>query len=280
MTRIFSDRAPSGDAAPVGRGATTRSHGIEVLEGRSSNAHACRSTFQHLESCLRQTHPASVDSRSAVFPSFSSREKGPQRTSREGINPSPTDSPNDTVRVGRTPLYVPSKKKRVAGPVSRRRSRRALGATSRDGGWPGRTPAFGSDTRRHGGGGRRPSPTPPSEPPTRVIREIRVQNCDAAMTQIQCDGSAKSPKIRVHPRPINAMDPCDPRDPCSNWDECDAVRRSNGRRKWRYCVASMVAARSSAVIPPPSRQSGLPAACTPKMCSTDVRMSSESMLRS
>ena len=111
MTRIFSDRAPSGDAAPVGRGATTRSHGIEVLEGRSSNAHACRSTFQHLESCLRQTHPASVDSRSAVFPSFSSREKGPQRTSREGINPSPTDSPNDTVRVGRTPLYVPSKKK-------------------------------------------------------------------------------------------------------------------------------------------------------------------------
>ena len=65
----FSDRAPSGDATPSGRDATTRSRGIEVWEGRSSNAHACRPTFPHRGSCLQHAHPASVDSRSATsFP--------------------------------------------------------------------------------------------------------------------------------------------------------------------------------------------------------------------
>ena len=88
-----------------------------------------------------------------------------------------------------------------------------------------------------------------------------------------CDGATQLGWIRV----IRS----NPRSSVSNsCDECDALRRTFGRRRWCYWPASMVAARSSAVMPPPSRQSGLPAACTPKMCSTDVQTSSESMLRS
>ena len=89
-------------------------------------------------------------------------------------------------------------KKRKWKPGITRRSRRALGATSRGGGWPGRTLAFGSDTRRHGGGGRRPSPTPPLPSPCDGIcvylRYLRFLLCDGAMAQIRCDGSVSSAK--------------------------------------------------------------------------------------
>jgi hypothetical protein len=118
-----------------------------------------------------------------------------------------------------TPLPPPKKERDRPGttqaePLCSEHSGRGSGRTRR-------TLAFGTAGRSHGGGGRRPSPTPPSSPPamnamsscatpsrlrafalaTPAMAATPAMN---AITQ-QCDGSAQSTRIRVHPRPKNAM---------------------------------------------------------------------------
>jgi hypothetical protein len=264
----------SGDSRSVGRVATVRNRGIEVLEGRSATASACRPNFQHLGSRFQRAHPASVDSRSAASSPLSLLKGRTQRTSREGINPSPIVTLSEGVRrpsrrVSRgwvcrsspernaidrrvlptrrgcfdslrslsmtgcvrpcpppqwRPVFCsagvppapralmqacwirvpstspsPARRRRYKDPrifkstaqLSPRRSRCAEGAAGRGIDWTRQKLVFGASRRFHGGGGRRPQPTPPSisSAMLRCLRvrclsafaSSRLRRCDAAM---------------------------------------------------------------------------------------------------
>ena len=95
------------------------------------------------------------------------------------------------------PQFLPLSKKESTGPASPRRSRCAPSTAGRGIDWTRQKLVFGEFRRFHGGGGRRPQPTPPPENQIRVIREIRVQQlrwCDvicvlSALSAVQtCDG--------------------------------------------------------------------------------------------
>jgi len=236
----FSGRAPSGDAASSGRGATTRPSspkgyavpGSRGIEARWTDHHVqARVDRIHLRlgSCLRHAHPASGTLRTPTASPTCHLERVSPRTSRKvprsaeprlslrvanrsggtsfapSLNAQPKlrqpcflrgilrlrglggRSAQDDMweraseadalkmtRCGAPPikqagsLLSPFQKRESAGPASPRWSRRALGATGRGGGWPGRTPAFGATARTTGGDGRRPPPTPPPGSPAMV----------------------------------------------------------------------------------------------------------------
>jgi len=179
------------DSRTIGPGTTAQSRGIEVKEGRSTNACVWRSTFLHLGSFLRNAHPASMTAaRSSPHVTLSegvrrvSRRVPRKHAGRHSLSvtqifggfsdslhslrmTSDWATPCGRPRLHRVPP-PPSKKRESGAPVSPRRSRRAMGTTGRGIDWTRQKLVFGESRRFHGGGGRRPSPTPPPEDQIRV----------------------------------------------------------------------------------------------------------------
>jgi len=188
-----TQRHRSLDSRSTGRTATVRNRGIEVLQGRSPNAHACRSTFQHLGSHLRRAHPA--------FGGFKFADIPESQVGR---------LPRQLPTTGKTSTPPPFKNRESANPAPPRRSRRAVGTTSRGIDRTGQKRVFGASRRFHGGGGRRPTPTPPRAPDAmlRVLCAFAVQPCDVcdvAMSHLRLSALSAVFPLRCAMPQSNAM---------------------------------------------------------------------------